>query len=742
MQGTVWALVAERLVTAAASQAPLEDDFEKQPLDEASFHPGIEDVRSDHARTFFNLMLTCRELYHDLPWAVPKWGLAVVFEDTPMRSLDQWLDKFQADLLGSTAPDALPSSSSCDQRGSDGRAAHASWLENRFLVYCWLGVTWDGRCSFLRSRLRASQPTTAFSRRFRHCGRVMFASLDDLESWAAEVMHARCSCGHEHRASVALANTSEAQDDSRARDQPEHQLEQHDTACAGEAGVLPQQRADDQHVAALVPALFSLNATLQGQADADRWHELRSTVLAGARGDRVMLELGQSLSSLAGDHIDNLIITSWRATLGCARIRDVERVTWDCKLREQPAPGGLLLDNVQHFEARARASLLNLDALADIPSIQLSGCDEEVVDLSPLPRVKKLVIERTIAVNYEAAVAAVEHVRLGSTMELKTGTLHATHVNLSRTRISTDTLHLPNATHIKAPRSGVKRLVFPPSLVWLDIEGTPPEMPELKHAEVLKLRTSSEPLSHDTVVRLSRCASKLILRGQCVRRVSDLCGIADNVHISAEVHDLDVAAPACVQELCVLAEGDVRCELLGHVPRLVILGLREHPIRDVHLLSGRKYLHLLRCSLDGEVSDCDFLFLQAAYGRAALASIGSLLVHQATVYGRSSTLPASDSHDSSGVAGLVLTQCRDVFMCHLRHCIIKDLACFQGVQRLIVDCCAFDVGDTLLPRSGCLVLRHCASTDKRWRWPDVALVDRSPEEMARVLLAGRERMEA
>ncbi|EGD80704.1 hypothetical protein PTSG_01294 [Salpingoeca rosetta] len=90
MQGTVWALVAERLVTAAASQAPLEDDFEKQPLDEASFHPGIEDVRSDHARTFFNLMLTCRELYHDLPWAVPRCvAVLLILNDYEFDSPDQ-----------------------------------------------------------------------------------------------------------------------------------------------------------------------------------------------------------------------------------------------------------------------------------------------------------------------------------------------------------------------------------------------------------------------------------------------------------------------------------------------------------------------------------------------------------------------------------------------------------------------------------------------------------------------------
>ncbi|EGD75194.1 hypothetical protein PTSG_06847 [Salpingoeca rosetta] len=73
----------------------------------------------NRVRTFLQLMFTCRELYHDLPRAMPKWILADAlwrthpYTQQPVRVVvSDWLDTFQRDLFHeSTTPLAMAKAS-------------------------------------------------------------------------------------------------------------------------------------------------------------------------------------------------------------------------------------------------------------------------------------------------------------------------------------------------------------------------------------------------------------------------------------------------------------------------------------------------------------------------------------------------------------------------------------------------------------------------------------------------------
>ncbi|EGD77809.1 hypothetical protein PTSG_08899 [Salpingoeca rosetta] len=123
-----WALIAERLL-------PL-DRLQRQAIDK-DLHlvhvagprrratPEIRAER-DSIRGFLRLMMTCRELYHDLPFAVPKWCLSDNFKFIfRCHGVIDWPPEFAKD---------------------SGLPHEQAWLDDRFLALSWLGVNWSKSC--------------------------------------------------------------------------------------------------------------------------------------------------------------------------------------------------------------------------------------------------------------------------------------------------------------------------------------------------------------------------------------------------------------------------------------------------------------------------------------------------------------------------------------------------------------------------------------------------------------------
>ncbi|EGD81346.1 hypothetical protein PTSG_11377 [Salpingoeca rosetta] len=151
MLGAVeWALVADHLLNGGA------------------WTIGVSPEKRDQLRDVLNLMLTCRSLYHNLPWAMPKWRAARGFL---CRFVPHWLDTFQQDGADADAAAA---------------AAASQWLLNRFLVYSWLGFTWESTCPFIiklrqgEARHNLKHPLRADFQRYV---RINFDSLEQLQSW-------------------------------------------------------------------------------------------------------------------------------------------------------------------------------------------------------------------------------------------------------------------------------------------------------------------------------------------------------------------------------------------------------------------------------------------------------------------------------------------------------------------------------------------------------------------------------
>ncbi|EGD82377.1 hypothetical protein PTSG_11417 [Salpingoeca rosetta] len=752
-----------------------------------AFEPPAEDVLRDVLRTFTNLMLTCRELYHDLPWAMPKWCFAEAFElgpetwDQRVQTIVHWLDTFQVqqqqgevDMEMTKEMEEAEMVEEAEIMEEGVCSASATWLETRFLVYAWLGATWSSEGTFLRSKLLTASSSApggknsrAFWRTFTHCGRVWFASLQDLQSWAAAAAAASVSSRRTMRQTHAAraegpARTTQALP-ATSRKEHEKEQEQDEEGQTERKGEQQEQAEHDHdhdpqhhhhdddphhddddhhdhhdhhHQQQRAPALFSLVAVLNSQADADQWHELRATLLGNARGHDVCLCAQEPLDSLMVSHVDSLELQS--ADINHATFHDVRCIEWWYQGQQQALQA--TFHTVSRCAIDNGVALVNVSPLAAVPDVSISCTHNHPVDLSPLRGVQNLRVNKTLVVA-EEALSTAQRVDLHR-VALTADTLHAAHVKLSRMTTLPDMLHLPRATHVELEDMGPvpKLLTCPPHLDQLVVDGTSslvlPTIPDFEHAHILVLKLRSRTaFTRERLADLSRRACKLVLSG-CVTNVTDLHDIPDDVQVSVEhVERVDGAVPPCVTTLHVRFNGELHCKHLGTVPCLALHASGHDLIHDFQLLSGRRCLHLNECTLAGEVARCQYLVLNRCCGCGAFAHVDWLVIHRATVVasppevGNCSHLPLDDSD-------LSIAHCRAVFQCHLRWCRIKDFACFEGVQRLVLKNCYFDKLESL-PHIGCVVLRRCSTTDRRWRWPDRVLVNRSPQEMRSALLAGK-----
>ncbi|EGD79668.1 hypothetical protein PTSG_10517 [Salpingoeca rosetta] len=737
-------------------------------------------------------MLTCRELYHDLPWAMPRWCLAALL-NRPRQSVWEsktFVDSFQRRLLSSLQGTRAAHKARAGQRrlpaAADTRMDDdwAVWLENRFLAYSWLGVTWDATCPFLRAQVRsvaAAPNSNNLWRKFQHCGRIFFCGLDKLEAWAADTQQASHATTQKPREERGAAHRAHRE----SGDKRDALMMQTQEPCAQQqTHVLETASHENQHkdlgtahsmstptrAPTLTPAVFSLYASLNSQADAERFQGLRTTVFANARAEHVFIQAQAPLASLTVSNADNVHINACSAVIDNLVIRDVTRVVWLPATTQRST--ACHLSNVQHIDLRTKSTLTeDLGAFAGIPSVGLATANDDTgVDLAPLHGVKQLELptEGTEAVRGHSVFQAAETLVLSHTSLTPTDTLPvATVVKLSHMSAVPELLHLPNAIDIALGYgSKVRQFTCAPRverLVIRDATGTPPCIPKFEHAQVVCLALPHLHLKSEQLVDLSNRVDKLVLR-RLLRvpydadsphtSTSVVRGIPNHAHVCLDCFEIDGPVPPCVKELQALLEGSaLQGSFVSHVPRLSLNDKRGHTrINDVHLLSGRKVLQLMQVLLEGQLASCEQLSLCGCRGRLGLTSIGSLDLNGAVVTtedgnGDGDTNidsgDGSDDSDNRALAEtkLVITRVHHVTLCRLEECDIHDFGCFQDVQHLTLKECTFkDLAS--FPPVHVLFLRNCETMDEDGWCPDAVFVDRSPNEMEQLLLAERRRCRA
>ncbi|EGD79905.1 hypothetical protein PTSG_10188 [Salpingoeca rosetta] len=774
-----WALIAAHLVP---SEDARDDHHHVSILDEADVDKRA--AQQALGRAFFNLMLTCRELYHDLPWAMPKWCLSRVYNgNRAERAILHWLDTFQSDLLPATTATAAATATAATTKATTTKATTTAsapagstrspsslpkeksamegvaWMESRFLAHCWLGAKFDSKCTFLRARL--STPTSPeFWHSFGLCGHVMFGTLNELKSWSATQQQ------QQHQQQQRQPQEQQRQPQQPQQPQPQQQHEhkthqhppEHQRQQRQDAVLVPQTAAvstppKSQQKASqgpLAPALYSLNLNLTRQEDVDCFHQLHTRLLARARGDTMFVLTRVTIPLLTVSNVKYLTIKSFsRTTIDSLHFHDVEEVEWHPTALQRAICG--TFRHTRHVTLHVPFSLDDIAALAGVPEIelwssrllQLEHMDEAqetnidtsaATDVSPLRGARQLGLHVLPVLNEASSLEAAQRVSLTDVALTTNRLANATSIRLANMKVMPDVLHLPKATEIELVESDVKQITCPAHLDRLYIhnggsDATLP-IPSFEFAKEVQLKLFS--LAREQLADLGSRVDTLVLHA-CVRNMSDLHVIPDHVHVCVSMGmrelNVDVPAPPCVQELQCLRRADFPIHHVAHVPRLTLPSTSSGaPIRDLYLLSNRQRLSLEGCTVEGEITGCRSLFLRACRGAATVTATHYLSVLRGAI--------ASEQAGDDVFPKLRLARVRDVSACHLDSCSIQDFACMQNVQRLVLRNCTFDSVDTLPPVASLRML-NCTTSDKEWAWPWLVLINRTPEEMRHVLLAGK-----
>ncbi|EGD78476.1 hypothetical protein PTSG_09171 [Salpingoeca rosetta] len=677
-----WALVAEQLLVPP----PITVDAQVEAAVDVDVY--CVRVRRDIARTFFNLMLTCRELYHDLPWAMPKWCLYNVFADavvcaypstleksireTP-RVVKDWIDTFQVErdalyawYQSQDSDEATDTDAVCTDIGA--------WLQNRFLVHCWLGVTWDSSCSFLTAQVHDAR----FWHKFRQCGRLWFGVLSALEKWDESVQRHeqgqnRSDTAHgledacEKHEQHFKQPRADAVPSKKPQHQAEHEEEGKEEDAKGDEEEIQHKQQHQRHehhrqyehqqhqrcALRAAPAVFSLRTELFKQEDADLWHKLRTTTLAGVRGEYVYLTAGKANFTLIKACDITIFILSDRFDYASydVDVRDVDQFCWSATTGHLASRCNLQRVRCIDFSAMWD-TIDDLSYLAEgrLARVSLSSTFGETSDLTPVIGAEELLLDKFKCSRGQEAIAAAKILELRAS-PLEINTLNATHVSFRGLRTVPDVLHLPNATHIELlNNSNVKRLTCPSHITELEIDDnspSPPLLPDFEHAGLVRFAsTAAEPvvLPPEQLAALGRRVDRLIL-GHCVEDIRSLNAIPSHVVVFLTTRHVNAPVPPCVRLLKVHFKCDIHCSFMQHVPQLLLEqdtdddeGEGAVTVHDLHLLSGRKLLDLMTCRVEGDITDCEHVRLSSCQGSVAMASITSLHIERATVAGLTTAL--------------------------------------------------------------------------------------------------------
>ncbi|EGD79696.1 hypothetical protein PTSG_10681 [Salpingoeca rosetta] len=459
-----WALIAQHVLTleAVGSQG--------------------DSTAPDHVRAClracFNLMLTCRHLYHALPFMMPKWCLAEplrrlkwrIFESNAMHWLDAAVDvgchsdQDRGACAHTPATDARTAESATTRRTAtsttattDMSAGGCCWLEERFLAHAWLGWTWSCDCPFLKAKARSP----AFCARFAVCGRVRFDALVHMAEWInCNVRDSAIQQGGDDadggersygdsvgaRDDFAVPDTNDASDASTAtpeatgRNNTTQEEEKEEIEAAKQEGE-GKEEVDEAPSASstrqapstgstapppkqrqLFPALITLKANIKDQATLDAFARLRSE-LNNVAIDQLRLFVTSSLEEvdIANARFVFLLCEHASAPVVVARasFRNVARVAWYPDRAQRSITG--LFSGVGavelHGAFEGSFGVSDVSALAGVPDVQLTRLPS-LHDVSPLCGADKVHLH-AVGVRDMSPLENVAHVTISSCNQLQ-----------------------------------------------------------------------------------------------------------------------------------------------------------------------------------------------------------------------------------------------------------------------------------------------------------------------------------
>ncbi|EGD82566.1 hypothetical protein PTSG_11978 [Salpingoeca rosetta] len=661
-------------------------------------------------RGFFNLMLTCRGMYHDLPWAMPKWCLAeeAVPKAPPNRApstfsfqahSEHWLDTFQVRL----APrQQEPLHVASDAVAFD----EGAWLRQRFLVHSWLGMTWNSECVYLQRQVQAQAP--AFWSDFARFGRIKFSSLPAMEAWTNRP-HGSNERTQADTEAPATASTASAES-THSVSAP--------SSSADAGGGTPVQ---------VQPALFSIKAVLGPMGSAERFMACRKQ-LAHVKGGTFELILWHRCRRLTIRDVRELQLFADGVHIKRVDFANIDDLYWFASAHNGCVEGKMTNIGRIHLEGGCDgyATLTDIAPLVDTPRVQIEEFQECRANMTPLCNARQLVLCQHV--DEVSFLGNVHHVEWLHCM-VEELSLNASRVALGNLEPDDDSvaLHLPNATYIALKGCpGAVVLECPVRLQFLQLYGcTNAQLPTFEHAHVVDIDME---LGVEALRDLGSRVDKLVLRDDAAKLVSQLGTIPVCVEVHGSAEDIGLAdgvLPACVRRAVLTVHTNAfHVGLLAHVQQLTLqAGEGSRPaIQGLDELRNLKALRIVGCELSGTVSASEQVCFTDCSGSITVENAGTLYI--------TDKRDATEKRESDATLMQVLST-RNVHVCRIVDCELETLCGFAGVHCLVLQCCTVADAETL-PQVACLCLRG-----RCYRQPIVSLVGRAREDMIAVINSGQ-----
>ncbi|EGD77060.1 hypothetical protein PTSG_07400 [Salpingoeca rosetta] len=783
----------------------------QQLLDEARRCTSSMDKRNV-VRALFNLMLTSRTLYHDLAWALPKWCLddTRVYKDV---SATHWLDTFQAALARAlphaglraegiaqrdeaattvtttqcqtcqtndgdttsctcsrTQGDALKRCTSSSVCGRSDRLQ--AWLQQRFLVHAWLGMTWEATCPFLCGARQRNQFTPRFTRVFASVARIHFRNARELRLWVAGGAAVPSPAG-EHATHAAALQSSERTRPwqhttpgtsllllpawySLTTDDLVEELglsQQNPVGAASAHSTLPADTTRNVHVDTATTASSAAPPAATATSDVTPSPDPRTSLVA-----KRALEVLQRYRAALGEN----------TTATCARLTmrapdDVPRLSFHDKnlntlqlttvgVVEDIHFGGAPINVLEWTVAEAQAwlpssfrhvqevtiscfgecMLNDVAALENVPHVYLQHLPR-LQDVSPLRGAKKVVLE-SVGVTDVVALRDVEDITIVNCehVQMRDVTLNAKRVQLTLLPVQ-GPIRLPHATDVTVfACNNLQRVAFAEDMHHLSLNrcrrlSFTPSFKHAKHVELgIVFPASMRRDLYERVDHLVLFHEAGILHPAHV----------DEYNLTVDIRHVSCASvseppPACVRQLALNVVGTQPFDVqhLGCVPDLCIRGHHDGTdLQHADALRGQRALHLTRCRLpSGHVlTDHNMLTLQRCEGEAVCVDNIRHSLHVQCSGLRLDRVSNVPSIWLSSMSAVHVNVMQNVHTCHLWLCRVQDFAPFATVQRVLLEECRFDEDDatgTMPDTMACLRINRCTTTTTRASWPDLTLIN-------------------
>ncbi|EGD77052.1 hypothetical protein PTSG_07393 [Salpingoeca rosetta] len=713
----------------------------------------------DDVRALFNLMMTCRWLYAELPWTLPKWCLSEAYEgfgrehhEATMSMVvhTTWLDEFQLDLK-TGAEEAEPRSAEARPMPRCPRAAGrvaAAAVPPR---------------AFSTSSEAASTPLSCAFAKF---GRIHFASLQALEEWchgnapaeSSEEGQAQAQQAPqlqqqeeqqeqegEHQQGTATCDNFNSRDERALQVEPDNngarcaRAETRGTSTDASNTLTDTAQSNTTHGAVVRPAEFNLCVRVATKEEAEQFAACVAALGEDARGGTLNVVVLQPVPALVlqcAQRIHHISVSSRGGTIDRLAFNEVHYLAWSMSRTQatlpiqRPPRRGIklsgseqladisVLAGVPHVTLWSLPSVEDLSPLRDATSVALQAVG--VTDLAPLARVTKLDVRQA------------QQLVLSETGQL---TLHAHTFAMAVVSGIRGALHLPQAQSIELSDCyGVSQLTCRRRIRSLYVErcGRLTRLPDFERAGVVDVDTIADV---GALRDLAHRVDNIVLRG-----------VAGQEHMSAlpdiiPAH-VGLSVPGCkVDDLVRTGVAGRLTSVHAHVRGSCDAGHFSHA-RDIKFnlagvvsnvvgldrLPPLKRLSCHSINLNGDLSCCEDV--------ALFLCKGEVNVSQAQVVLVSVEAPTLRLSSVQNVLLRAVQMCPlftsihfdNVHTCVVHRSHISDFSAFHGVHRLVLKACVFDSVDTL-PLVPVLCMRDCARSDGR-KWPDRTLCYRTRTELA------------